>query len=150
MWGGTGARRLAFVTPQLKRAPGVPRTGITHMQRSRGDSRKCATTGASKGASSFTCGSDEYVLRVEAPGFAPFINRTLDLGACRQVRVPVRLLVAALHEEISVLDDQSQGAHAGSSAGALVLEGRQLDLLSNDRLTLQQQLSGLEWQAQSV
>ncbi len=85
-----------------------------------------------------------YVLEVEAPGFASYKAAQLSLKRSGNVHVPVRLKVASLQQEISVLEDATSGAgNLGQPGAALVFEGDRLKLLSNDSETLRQQLQAL-------
>ncbi len=84
-----------------------------------------------------------YVLDVEAAGFSSYESQSLALKPKAALRMPVRLAVAGLHEELTVLEDQTAGAGLDRSGGSLVFEGERLNLLSNDRDTLGQQLGAL-------
>ncbi len=84
-----------------------------------------------------------YVLDAAAPGFASYESQSLTLKAKSALRVPVRLSVAGLHQEITVLEDGTANPGLGHSGGSLVFEGEGLNLLSNDRDTLRQQLGAL-------
>lgn len=84
-----------------------------------------------------------YVIRIEAPGFAPFTSRVFQARADTHVQLPVRLQVASLHQEISVLEKGGDSTAPDAPGAGVVLEGDQLALLSNDAATLRQQLSML-------
>ena len=98
----------------------------------------------SAGQFSFTPKAGKYVLRVEAPGFAAFTSPPLVLKPNSRVRLPVRLVVASLRQEIDILADEAGGGtDASDVASETVFEGNQLRLLSDDAATLRQQLSAL-------
>ncbi len=92
------------------------------------------------GEFSFTAQPGTYILTVDAPGFTSFSSAPLTLKTNGRLRIPVRLAVAGMHEQIDILDDETAGIDSGSST---VFEGGSLNLLSNDPATLRQQLGAL-------
>lgn len=95
------------------------------------------------GEFSFSAEAGTYVLTVEAPGFGVYTSPALALKPNARVRMPVHLAVAGIHEQVDILDDEAGGTDGNGLAGALVFEGENLKLLSNDTATLQQELSAL-------
>ncbi len=93
------------------------------------------------GRFSFVLPAGTYIVEVQANGFASFCSKPLVLKGTARLQVPVRMVVAGLDQEISVLSDEASGASDPNGAG--VFEGEALDVLSNDSLTLQQQLTAL-------
>ncbi len=90
-----------------------------------------------EGNFSFRLPAGTYVLQVQAPDFVPYTSRALALRAGGDLRVPIRLAVAGLAEEVTA-DSGERDAQAGGST--LLFEGKSLDLLSDDDDTLLRQL----------
>ncbi len=96
------------------------------------------------GEFSFSAGAGEYILVVEAPGFAVFRSDLLTLKPNGRLRVPVRLTIASLHEQVDIQSDEANGSSDPNDlAGAVVFQGETLNLLSEDNATLRQQLNAL-------
>jgi len=75
----------------------------------------------------------KYSLRVESAGFAPVTLTGINVTAEVRQRIEVKLHVAAKREEIQVVDDSaSAGISPTQNASATVLNGKDLDALSDD------------------
>ena len=96
-----------------------------------GDAPEAPATGArhrtAPGEFAIAANAGRYVLTVEAPGFAAYRSKPLDLKPHSRVQLPVRLAVASLQQEIDVLDES--GLTPGGAAGEIVFEGDTLNLL---------------------
>ncbi len=124
----------------------VIRGAVAHLKPSgiwrHGTEREQSSDGS--GTFHFQVPAGSYVLDVQAPGFSLYKTPVLSLKPSGNVHLPVRLSVAGLQQEISVLEDATSGsASLENSASALVFEGERLSLLSNDNETLRQQLQAL-------
>jgi len=87
--------------------------------------------------------SGEYTVAVSASGFARAEQGGLALGAGRNLQVRFRLAVLAAAEVVEVTPEGGDGTGAGDNRSALVFEGDRLAALSDDRVTMQQQLLAL-------
>lgn len=122
----------------------VIRGAATHLKQASGQGREQEHDTDNVGQFVFAAEAGSYILTVEAPGFAAYTSKALKLRADSTISIPVRLVIASLHQEISILDEDATGAtDPNNLAGALVFEGKSLDLLSSDPATLRQQLGAL-------
>jgi len=86
----------------------------------------------------------KYSLRVKSAGFAPVTLTDINVTAEVRQRIEVKLHVAAKREEIQVVDDSaSAGISPTQNASATVLNGKDLDVLSDDPDELSNELSAL-------
>ena len=84
-----------------------------------------------------------YTVRIGASGFALFEKANLDLAAARSATLDVKLALASDKQEVTVADVQRVELDPSKNAGALVLSGRDLDMLSDDPDDLQSDLQAL-------
>ncbi|GAA3750706.1 TonB-dependent receptor [Terriglobus aquaticus] len=82
-----------------------------------------------------------YRLAITADGFEPYVRESFNVRA-RMAPLTVALPVATLSEVLTVEANQADTS-AGSNGSALVFKGKQLDTLSNDDATFQQQVQAL-------
>ena len=85
----------------------------------------------------------KYIVSVESEGFSSFASHALELSAGGQLRLPVRLEVAGRAERIDVEPQRGLSTDPNENGSALVISGDQLNQLSNDPATLQQQITAL-------
>jgi hypothetical protein len=83
-----------------------------------------------------------YTVRVTAKGFAPSERANIEIGAGTQV-LDFPLVVFADKQSVTVQDTAHIDVDPSSNAGALVLRGKELDALSDDRDDLAADLSAL-------
>lgn len=95
------------------------------------------------GRFSFSVPAGKYILSVQAEGFTSFASRSMPLAAGGQVNLPVRLAVAGLAEHVDVEPQSGLSTDPNENGSALELSGDQLNQLSNDQATLQQQINAL-------
>jgi len=116
-------------TVVLKSATGVEKTTTTN------ETGKYAFTGVERG---------KYLLRVSARGFGPYESEELEIGAARIAIHDVVLLVTLDKEEVTV-NSESGSARLSpeNNAGAIVLRGKDLDILPDDPDDLAAVLQGL-------
>jgi hypothetical protein len=79
-----------------------------------------------------------YTVTISAPGFEP-LTRTVQIAA-NGVQWNAKLTVAARAEEVDVKPDSGVSTSAGENKSAVVFKGEELEALSNDDATFQQQL----------
>ncbi len=84
-----------------------------------------------------------YDLRVSAPGFALFGTPAVILSSGRVTSMDVRLSVATSQQEITVADSGGVDVDPAKNASAVVLQGKDLDILSDDPDDLQSDLQAL-------
>src|SRR5665213_2021448 len=84
-----------------------------------------------------------YDLRVSAPGFALFGRPAVMLSSGRVTSMDVRLSVATSQQEITVADSGGVDVDPAKNASAVVLQGKDLDILSDDPDDLQNDLQAL-------
>jgi hypothetical protein len=84
-----------------------------------------------------------YTVRVGATGFALFEKTGLDLAAARAVTLDAKLVLATERQVVTVEDTQHVELDPSQNAGALVLKGQDLDMLSDDPDDLQADLQAL-------
>ena len=86
-----------------------------------------------------------YAVRVTAPGMAPYENPAVELAAGKTVTLNVSLNVSMEKQEVTVQDQAGTqvSTDPSNNAGALVLQGADLDALSDDPDDLQSDLQAL-------
>jgi hypothetical protein len=84
-----------------------------------------------------------YNLRVTASGFALFRRASLTLTGGRVTTLDVRLSLATARQEITVADSSSVEVEPAKNASATILQGKDLDVLSDDPDDLQNDLQAL-------
>ena len=82
-----------------------------------------------------------YRLAITAEGFEPYVRESFTLGA-RTAALAVTLQVATQNEVLTV-EANAADTGAASNGSALVFKGKQLDTLSDDDATFQQQVQAL-------
>ena len=84
-----------------------------------------------------------YTVRIGATGFSLFEKTDLDLAAARSATLDIKLSLATEKQEVTVADTQRVELDPSKNAGALVLSGQDLDMLSDDPDDLQNDLQAL-------
>jgi hypothetical protein len=84
-----------------------------------------------------------YTIRIGAAGFALFESMPVELTAARATTADARLVLAAEKQEITVADTTQVELDPSKNAGATVLTGTDLDMLSDDPNDLQNDLEAL-------
>ena len=84
-----------------------------------------------------------YAIRIGAAGFALFESMPVELTAARATTADARLALAAEKQEITVADTAQVELDPSKNAGATVLTGTDLDMLSDDPNDLQDGLEAL-------
>jgi hypothetical protein len=85
-----------------------------------------------------------YIVRSTFTGFAPFSSPAITLTAGQVKLVDIAMAIKTEEETVAVSDDSSGvSVDAGSSVGAIVLKGSDLDALSDDPDELQNELNAL-------
>ncbi|MGI4829902.1 MAG: carboxypeptidase regulatory-like domain-containing protein [Janthinobacterium lividum] len=82
-----------------------------------------------------------YSLTIVADGFDPF-TRTVQIGN-RTVTLDVRLVIATANVQLEVPSNEGASTSASDNRSALVFKGEQLDTLSSNDSTMQQQVQAL-------
>ena len=95
------------------------------------------------GRFSFHVAPGRYQLHVESQGFEPYTSSAMPVKADTPLRVPVRLAVASVREQVEVGNGDGSSTDPNDNAGAMVLQGNTLSLLSDDPATLQHQITAL-------
>ncbi|MGI4830117.1 MAG: carboxypeptidase regulatory-like domain-containing protein [Janthinobacterium lividum] len=95
------------------------------------------------GRFSFSVPPGKYLLTVESVGFASFASRSLALAAAKEVNLPIRLAVAGRSERVDVEPQRGLSTDPNENGSAIELSGDQLNQLSSDPATLQQQINAL-------
>ncbi len=83
-----------------------------------------------------------YKVFITAPGFQPFVRDTFVVGSKNLKPLAVTLRIADANEIVNVSGEDATGS-AANNGGALVFKGKQLDTLSDNDSTLQQQLNAI-------
>jgi hypothetical protein len=89
-------------------------------------------------------GAGSYVVKVSAPGFAPFTSKavTLETGQSKQVDIKLQILVE--QEQVKVEDETTTvDTSPENNANAIIIKGKDLDALSDDPDELQSELQAL-------
>jgi hypothetical protein len=110
-------------------------TLVLQPQAADGAPRTVATDAAGRFSIALPPGT--YDVSIDAPGFAPY-TKTITLAAS-PLRLDPRLAVASTKEQIDVTPD-SDSTGSGDNKSALVFKREQLETLSNDDSTFQQQV----------
>lgn len=84
-----------------------------------------------------------YAIRISADGFTPYSRISLEVPDRRVVTLDVHLPVASAEQEITVTDTIEVGLDPSKNVSALVVEGRELTMLSEDPDDLQNDLLSL-------
>ncbi len=84
-----------------------------------------------------------YTLRIAAKGFSLFESMQLELTAARALTLDAKLTVAAEKQEVTVTDTAQVQLDPSQNAGAIVISGQDLDMLSDDPDDLQNDLTAL-------
>ena len=84
-----------------------------------------------------------YTIRISASGFAPYVSPTLDIQADSSSTFDVRLRLGSSQQEITVVDADQVDVDPSQNASATVLQGRALDMLSDDPEDLHKDLMAL-------
>ena len=85
----------------------------------------------------------KYKLRITATGFTPFEVRNLTLEAGKPVTLKSELVIATETQSVTVADYSEVSVETSSVAGAIVLKGADLDVLSDDPDDLASDLQAL-------
>ncbi len=83
-----------------------------------------------------------YKLFITAPGFQPFVRDTFVVGSKNGKPLAVTLRIADANEVVNVSGEDATGS-AANNGSALVFKGKDLDTLSDNDSTLQQQLNAI-------
>src|SRR5665213_1918819 len=84
-----------------------------------------------------------YTLRIAAKGFALFESMQLELTAARALTADAKLTVASEKQEVTVAETSQVDLDPSKNAGAIVISGQDLDMLSDDPDDLQSDLTTL-------
>ena len=105
------------------------------------------TTATSDGAGLFEIGSltpGSYIVFVEANGFAPYRRDAVMVSAGSTQALNLSLEIQAKEEKVEVQDEGTQlDVSSSSSAGSLIIKGKDLEALSDDPDELQSELQAL-------
>jgi hypothetical protein len=115
----------------------VLRNATLVLQPHTGDSSPRTVTTDATGHFSIALPPGIYDLSIDAPGFAPY-TRTVTLAAS-PLRLDPRLTIASTKEQIDVTPD-SDSTGSSDNKSAIVFKREQLDTLSNDDSTFQQEV----------
>jgi hypothetical protein len=74
----------------------------------------------------------KYTVRIAQPGFAPFENSEVSITAGRREQLDIKLSVTIEEQKVNVADDRSLSTDSENNANAIVLKGRDLDVLPDD------------------
>ena len=84
-----------------------------------------------------------YIIRISAPGFNLGESSSLELGSGRLLTADIKLSVANEKQEVTVTDQVQVELDPSKNAGATVLTGQDLEMLSDDPDDLQSDLQAL-------
>src|SRR5579862_851410 len=84
-----------------------------------------------------------YSLRIAAKGFSLFESMRIDLTAARALTADAKLTLATEKQEVTVAETSQVQLDPSQNAGALVISGQDLDILSDDPDDLQNDLMAL-------
>jgi Carboxypeptidase regulatory-like domain/TonB dependent receptor len=115
---------------------------VTLQSSDTGDGRSATTTRNGRYTVSARPGPN-YIVTVNAPGFATFASPPLRLSADKPNVLDVRLKVADLNEQISVSDENGLDTDPNHNGDSLTLKGKSIDSLPLDSAELLQQLQAL-------
>ncbi|MCC6343267.1 MAG: TonB-dependent receptor [Bryobacterales bacterium] len=85
----------------------------------------------------------KYTIRISAPGFTPFEIRNARVNMGSPVEFKVQLSIASQTESVTVADQEAVSVDPQSTAGAVVLKGEDLNVLSDDPDDLASDLQAL-------
>ncbi|MCZ2151403.1 MAG: carboxypeptidase regulatory-like domain-containing protein [Bryobacterales bacterium] len=85
----------------------------------------------------------KYNIRISAPGFTPFEIRNARVNMGSPVEFKVQLSIASQTESVTVADQEAVSVDPQSTAGAVVLKGEDLNVLSDDPDDLASDLQAL-------
>ena len=74
----------------------------------------------------------KYTVKVAQAGFAPFENADITVNAGQRVQVDIKLGVTIDEQKVDVADDRGLSTDSESNANAVVLRGKDLDVLPDD------------------
>ncbi|HEY0324021.1 MAG TPA: carboxypeptidase regulatory-like domain-containing protein [Pyrinomonadaceae bacterium] len=74
----------------------------------------------------------KYTVRIVHAGFAPFENSEVTVVAGQRAQVDIKLAVTIEEQKVNVADDRSLSTDSDNNANAIVLKGRDLDILPDD------------------
>lgn len=123
---GTGIR--GQVTDELGGA--IVGATVTLVEQS--GAEKTATTNE-EGVYVFTSiAPGKYSVRIAQAGFAPFENSEVTVVAGQRTQLDIKLSVTIEEQKVNVADERSLSADSDNNANAIVLKGRDLDVLPDD------------------
>ncbi|MGC2674121.1 MAG: carboxypeptidase regulatory-like domain-containing protein [Candidatus Acidiferrum sp.] len=86
----------------------------------------------------------KYGVKVIAPGFAPFEKAEIEIAAGQTEKLNVQLSIEVQQEKVQVTDSTTQvDVNPASNAGAVVMQGKDLEALSDDPDELESELQAL-------
>lgn len=86
----------------------------------------------------------KYGMKVIAPGFAPFEKTEIDIAAGQTQRLNAQLSIEVQQEKVEVTDSTTKvDVNPANNAGAVVLQGKDLEALSDDPDELESELQAL-------
>lgn len=74
----------------------------------------------------------KYTVRIVQPGFAPFEHSDVNVVAGRREQLDIKLSVTIEEQKVNVADERSISTDSENNANAIVLKGRDLDVLPDD------------------
>jgi hypothetical protein len=74
----------------------------------------------------------KYIVRIAHAGFAPFENTEVTVVAGRREQLDIKLSVTIEEQKVNVADERSLSTESDNNANAIVLKGRDLDVLPDD------------------
>lgn len=86
----------------------------------------------------------KYGIKVVAPGFAPFEKTDIEVKAGQAARLNISLSIEVQQEKVQVSTTTTQvDVNPANNAGAIVMEGKDLDALSDDPDEMESELQAL-------
>jgi hypothetical protein len=85
----------------------------------------------------------KYTVRVVQSGFGTYENTDVNIGAGRREQLDIKMSVTIAEEKVTVSDDRSMSTESDANANAIVLRGKDLDVLPDDPDDLAQALTAL-------
>jgi uncharacterized membrane protein YgcG len=74
----------------------------------------------------------KYTVRMSQAGFAPFENGEVSIVAGQRAQLDIKLSVTIEEQKVNVADERSLSTDSENNANAIVLKGRDLDVLPDD------------------
>ncbi|MBD0369255.1 MAG: TonB-dependent receptor [Pyrinomonadaceae bacterium] len=74
----------------------------------------------------------KYTVRIAHTGFAPFENSEVTIVAGQRQQLDIKLSVTIEEQKVNVADERSLSTESDNNANAIVLKGRDLDVLPDD------------------